>query len=136
MIRATATTSADGARRDRDFSWYWLTKHWQKCVFKKQVSGMGGLASLAIKDYILHIYVCKSYIMHFLYLKLFFLICGKPGIRQTVSWRISEQLGRGRSFRHTAPLEEICGLGSMTHLTLTQHPVLKKINHKIGKISK
>ena len=37
---------------------------------------------------------------------------------------------------HTAPLEEICGLESMTHLTLTQHPVLKKINHKIGKISK
>ena len=35
---------------------------------KKQVSGVGGLA---IKNYILHIYVGQSRIMQFLYLKLF-----------------------------------------------------------------
>ena len=39
---------------------------------------MGRLASLAIKDYILHIYVCKSHIMQFLYLKLFFEFAGNP----------------------------------------------------------
>ena len=39
---------------------------------------MDGLASLTIKDYILHIYVCKSHIMQFLYLKLFFEFVGNP----------------------------------------------------------
>ena len=39
---------------------------------------MGGLASLAIKDYTLRIYVCQSRIMQFLYLKLFFEFAGKP----------------------------------------------------------
>ena len=39
---------------------------------------MGGLALLAIKDYILYIYVFQSRIMQFLYLKLFFNFVGNP----------------------------------------------------------
>ena len=45
---------------------------------KKQVTGVGGLTLLAIKDYILHIYVRQSHIMQFLYLKLFFYFAGNP----------------------------------------------------------
>ena len=53
------------------------TRLWKQAILKvlaqiKQVSGVDGLASLAIKDYILHIYVWQSHIMQFLSLKLFF----------------------------------------------------------------
>ena len=89
--------------QDGDYFWYPKAPRWQKCFFKKQVNGVGGLASLTKRIGWAHIYVCQSRIMQFLSLTLFFNLSGNPVEWSYVSGRI----------KHHGPWAEV----SVTWLT-------------------